>query len=72
MQHLVAIRWLPCTGSECERKDKPLNITLEEDAEVLNDVVVIGYGMVKKADLAGSVSVMDNKQFKDQPITQSC
>ncbi len=47
-----------------------LNITLEEDAEVLNDVVVIGYGTVKKADLAGSVSVMDNKQFKDQPITQ--
>ena len=48
-----------------------INVTLKEDAEMLNDVVVIGYGVVKKADLAGSVSVMDNKAFKDQPITQA-
>ena len=38
---------------------------------MLSDVVVIGYGTVKKADLSGSVSVMDNKAFKDQPITQA-
>ena len=50
---------------------KTLAITMAEDAEMLNDVVVIGYGTVKKADLAGSVSVMDNKAFKDQPITQA-
>lgn len=47
-----------------------LTITLKEDAATLQDVVVIGYGMVKKADLAGSVSVLDSKNFKDQPITQ--
>ncbi len=47
-----------------------LNITLSEDAEMLNDVVVIGYGTVKKADLAGSVAVMDNKSFKDQPVAR--
>ena len=45
-------------------------ITLHEDAELLNDVVVIGYGTVKKADLAGSVSVMDSKSFKDQPVAR--
>ena len=33
-----------------------LVITLEEDAQTLNDVVVIGYGAVKKNDLTGSVS----------------
>jgi TonB-dependent starch-binding outer membrane protein SusC len=47
-----------------------VKVTLAEDAEMLNDVVVIGYGTVKKADLAGSVAVMDNKAFRDQPITQ--
>lgn len=47
------------------------NITLHEDTETLDEVVVIGYGAVKKADLAGSVSVMDNKAFRDQPITQA-
>ena len=49
---------------------KNLQITLHEDAEMLNDVVVIGYGTVKKADLAGSVAVMDSKSFKDQPVAR--
>ena len=49
---------------------KTLDITLHEDAEMLSDVVVIGYGTVKKADLAGSVAVMDSKSFKDQPVAQ--
>ena len=43
---------------------------MKEDAEVLDEVVVIGYGAVRKADMAGSVAVLDNKNFKDQPITQ--
>ena len=47
-----------------------VNVTLSEDAELLNDVVVIGYGTVKKADLAGSVAVMDSKAFKDQPVAR--
>lgn len=45
------------------------NVTLEEN-NALSEVVVVGYGTVRKADMAGSVAVMDNKQFKDQPITQ--
>ena len=32
-----------------------INVTLEEDAKILEDVVVIGYGTVKKTDLTGSV-----------------
>ena len=35
-----------------------LEITLQEDAAVLNEVVVIGYGQVKKSDLTGSVTAM--------------
>lgn len=49
---------------------RSLNITLKENSEMLDEVVVIGYGTVRKADLAGSVSVMDSKSFRDQPITQ--
>lgn len=46
------------------------NIILNEDSQALDEVIVVGYGSVRKADLAGSVSVMDSKSFKDQPITQ--
>ena len=48
----------------------PLDITLQDDANVLEETVVIGYGTVKKADLAGSVAVMDSKSFKDQPVAR--
>ncbi len=47
-----------------------LRIVLQEDSQALDEVVVVGYGVVRKADLAGSVSVLDNKSFKDQPIKQ--
>lgn len=34
----------------------PLSITLLEDAEVLEDVVVIGYGTVRKSDMTGAIA----------------
>ena len=35
-----------------------LEVTLQDDAAVLNEVVVIGYGAVKKSDLTGSVTAL--------------
>ena len=46
-----------------------ITITLKETASELDELVVIGYGTVRKADLAGSVSVMDSRSFRDQPVT---
>lgn len=49
---------------------RSLNVSMKEDSQNLDEVVVVGYGTVRKADLAGSVAVLDNKSFKDQPIKQ--
>ena len=38
---------------------RSFNITLVEDAELLDDVVVIGYGVVKKDDATGSVTAIE-------------
>ena len=35
-----------------------MNVTLHEDATVLEDIVVIGYGVAKKSDLTGSVTAL--------------
>ena len=35
-----------------------VEVTLQDDAAVLNEVVVIGYGQVKKSDLTGSVTAL--------------
>ncbi|MBR3012730.1 MAG: SusC/RagA family TonB-linked outer membrane protein [Bacteroidales bacterium] len=41
----------------------PATIHLEEDSEFLDEVVVIGYGTVKKSDLTGSVSTVKADQL---------
>ncbi|WP_111307891.1 SusC/RagA family TonB-linked outer membrane protein [Confluentibacter sediminis] len=41
-----------------------LNVTLQEDNAQLDEVVVIGYGAVKKNDLTGSVSTVSSKQIE--------
>ena len=44
--------------------EKLLNVVLEEDSELLDEVVVIGYGTQKKSDLTGSVAVVDTEALK--------
>ncbi len=46
-----------------------LTITLVEDSETLEEVVVIGYGVVKKKDLTGSVSQMSSGALKDLKVS---
>ena len=40
-----------------------VNVVLKEDATTLQDVVVIGYGTIKKQDLTGSVSSVNTEQL---------
>jgi len=41
-----------------------MSVYLQEDSEVLEEVVVVGYQTMKKADLTGSVSVVSTKTFE--------
>lgn len=50
---------------------KELLISLESDAQVLNEVVVVGYQSVNRRDLTGSVSSVGAKQLKDIPLTNA-
>ena len=48
-----------------------INIKLEDDATSLNDVVVIGYGSVKKKDLTGSVATVGSKALTEVPVASA-
>ena len=50
------------------RKRTALHVILKEDNQLLEEVVVVGYGTVKKSDLTGSVSGVSTRQFKNQPV----
>ena len=48
-----------------------LNIVLEDDATSLNDVVVIGYGSVRKKDLTGSVATVNSEALQAVPVASA-
>ena len=55
--------------TEVKATSGSLNITLEDDSELLSEVVVVGYGSQKRASLTGSVAVVDvNKTLDSRPI----
>lgn len=44
-------------------------VTLKEDTELLDEVVVVGYGQQRRINLTGAVDQIDGSTFKDRPIT---
>ena len=46
-----------------------LNVTLKEDSELLDEVVVVGYGTMKKSDLSGASVSMSEDKIKGSIIT---
>ncbi|MUP45095.1 TonB-dependent receptor [Gramella sp. BOM4] len=45
------------------------NITLQEDAQSLDEVVVVGYGNQKRRNLTGAVATIDTEILESRPIT---
>ena len=48
-----------------------MNVVLSENSEVLEEVVVTGYGTTKKRDVVTSVASVNGDQLKDIPVTLS-
>ena len=45
-----------------------LNITLKEDSQALDEVVVVGFGTQKKVNLTGSVSMVKSEVLENRPV----
>lgn len=57
---------------EVEIGDKlRFDIVLHEDIVGLDEVVVVGYGTMKKANLTGAVSSIENEELENRPVTQT-
>ena len=49
--------------------DKPLKVKLLDDANVLNEVVAIGYGAVKKGDVTAAIASVKGEDLEDRPVS---
>lgn len=60
---------IPITGK------KQVNVIMKEDTEMLDEVVVVGYGQMKRSDLTGSVVSVNDAAIKNQflpPLIKYC
>jgi TonB-linked SusC/RagA family outer membrane protein len=48
-----------------------INVSLQDEATSLNDVVVIGYGSVKRKDLTGSVATVNSETLQAVPVANA-
>ena len=49
----------------------PFNVSLSEDTSLLDEVVVVGYGVQKKVNLTGSVSSVNGDEFAQRPVVDA-
>lgn len=69
LRSVIVVSYMGFTPQEVRIfKRNVYDITLKEDNKVLDEVVVVGYGSVKKSDLTGSVTAISTARFKDQPV----
>lgn len=67
---VIQISYIGYVSQEVVWQGTPLNITLKEDPQTLEEVVVVGFGSQKKANLTGSVSqVKMDDVLGERPVT---
>lgn len=66
---IVEISCIGYTTQSFKASEMPAKITISEDALFLEDVVVIGYGTVKKDDLTGSVATVKADDLNKGAVT---
>ncbi|MEG0011838.1 MAG: TonB-dependent receptor [Muribaculaceae bacterium] len=66
---ILEFSYIGMSSMEQAYKGSPMRVTMKEDQKNLEEVVVIGYQSVKKADLTGAVSVFRPDKMKNTVVT---
>lgn len=68
---ILIFSYLGYRTKEVKVSSNILNVTLEESAESLDEIVLIGYGSSKKKDLTGAVTRVSEKDFQQGFVTNA-
>lgn len=67
---ILQISYIGYVAQEIPVRDQSvLNVSLKEDSEMLDEVVVVGYGVQKKSDITGSVTSVSKDRLEKLPVT---
>ena len=62
----LEISYIGCKTVQVKASNQPLKIVLEDESKTLSEVVVVGYGTMRKKDLTGSVVQINPNKIADQ------
>ena len=65
---IIQISFVGYKTQEIAWNGSPINITLQDDSQALEEVVVVGYGTQKKVNLTGAVAMTEGDMLEDRPI----
>lgn len=65
---IIQISFVGYKTQEIAWNGSPINITLKDDSQALEEVVVVGYGTQKKVNLTGAVAMTEGDMLEDRPI----
>ncbi|MCD8182418.1 MAG: TonB-dependent receptor plug domain-containing protein [Bacteroides sp.] len=66
---MLEISYIGCTTINVKASGAPLNIIMREDAQKLDEVVVVGYGTTTKRAMVASVSTVKASEMENLPIS---
>ena len=67
--NILEVSYIGYASKEFKLTDKSTyDVVLTEDTELLDEVVVVGYGTQKKADLSGAVATVPKKVLENRPV----
>ena len=67
----ITISSIGCKSKTIIWKGGPIHVTMQNDTNVLQETVVVGYGVQKKANLTGSVSAITAKDIEGVPVANT-
>ena len=68
---ILVFSYIGMKTQELQITGNTMNVVLQENSEVLEEVVVTGYGTTKKRDVVTSVASVGAEQLKDIPVTSA-
>lgn len=72
---ILVVSYIGYVSQQIPASGEVVNVTLKEDTQNLDEVVVVGYGTQQKKDITGSVAVVDTKDLlasSGSSATQHC
>lgn len=66
--NVIVISFIGYVTQEVVWDGKPINVTLKDDTQTLDEVVVVGYGTQKKVNVTGAVSMVGSEVIESRPV----